>query len=388
MIERLELRNFTGFDELALDFSPKLNVIIGENGTGKTHVLKAAYGLCSGAAELGANEKPKKAEISNAFTHKLLRLFMPLEETLGKLQREGAQHQAKLSVRFASGNTFSASFSRRSRTLVLDDWRNYGEYDKRSVFIPTKEVLSLVKGLSEQGHDKKTIESIFDAGYIDLASALMREPNGAEEDRVNENPRVNTIIPELVDLIGGRYERHGGHFVFQPGAYREQATPGRSRSKAGSMYQDSTITRFGATSGERYSSGMTAEGFRKIGILHLLLSNASVEPGSSGPLFWDEPESNLNPKLMKSLVKALLEISRNGQQVVLATHDYVLLKWIDLLADKGQGDHVSFHILSKQDERIESATTEDYQGISDNAIAETFGALYDAEIQRSLGSRS
>ena len=49
MIERLELRNFTAFNEVVLDLSPKVNVIIGENGTGKTHVLKAAYGLCAGA---------------------------------------------------------------------------------------------------------------------------------------------------------------------------------------------------------------------------------------------------------------------------------------------------------------------------------------------------
>lgn len=43
MIERLELRNLAVFTDLMLDLSPKINVIIGENGTGKTHLLKTSY---------------------------------------------------------------------------------------------------------------------------------------------------------------------------------------------------------------------------------------------------------------------------------------------------------------------------------------------------------
>ena len=34
MIERLELKNLTVFTGLTLELSPKINVIIGENGTG------------------------------------------------------------------------------------------------------------------------------------------------------------------------------------------------------------------------------------------------------------------------------------------------------------------------------------------------------------------
>ena len=41
MITHLQLKNFTAFTELAIDFSPGINIIIGENGTGKTQLLKA-----------------------------------------------------------------------------------------------------------------------------------------------------------------------------------------------------------------------------------------------------------------------------------------------------------------------------------------------------------
>lgn len=94
----------------------------------------------------------------------------------------------------------------------------------------------------------------------------------------------------------------------------------------------------------------------------------------------------MNPKLMRLLVQVILELSRNGQQVILATHDYVLLKWFDLLMDKGKGDHVRFHILRcNGDDNIRLESVDDYRSIPDNAISNTFSTLYDEEIKRALG---
>jgi AAA15 family ATPase/GTPase len=132
---------------------------------------------------------------------------------------------------------------------------------------------------------------------------------------------------------------------------------------------------------------MTAEGYRKIGVLHRLLCNGSVNPGTTGVLLWDEPEANLNPKLIKELVQVLLALSRNGQQIVLATHDYVLLKWLNLLMDKeGKEDHVRFHVLHRasEDEEVSLHSTDDYDQLINTGISKTFGELYDAEIERSL----
>lgn len=112
MIERLELRNFTVFTDLTLDLSPKINVIIGENGTGKTHLLKAAYGLCAGAPLFKNKPDTSKDELEAALTAKLLRLFMPLDDKLGKMHRQCATDQAYLSARFAGG-------AENSRYLLL-----------------------------------------------------------------------------------------------------------------------------------------------------------------------------------------------------------------------------------------------------------------------------
>src|SRR5262249_50374769 len=123
-----------------------------------------------------------------------------------------------------------------------------------------------------------------------------------------------------------------------------------------------------------------------IGVLLRLLCNGSINPGTTGVLLWDEPEANLNPKLMKRLVKVLLELSRNGQQIVLATHDYVLLKWLDLLMEKkDKEDHVRFHVLQRQDDgKLSVHSTDDYAQLVNTGISKTFGELYDAEVERSL----
>ena len=43
MFTNIILKKFTAFEKLGLDFSPGINILIGENGTGKTHILKALY---------------------------------------------------------------------------------------------------------------------------------------------------------------------------------------------------------------------------------------------------------------------------------------------------------------------------------------------------------
>ena len=72
---------------------------------------------------------------------------------------------------------------------------------------------------------------------------------------------------------------------------------------------------------------LLAEGIRKLGLLWLLIQNGTLRNGSL--LLWDEPETNLNPKLFGILMDVLLELQRSGVQVLLATHDYVILKELD-----------------------------------------------------------
>ncbi len=52
MLTRLVLKNFTVFAEAEFRFASGLNVIVGENGAGKSHVLKAAGVIESGGGNV------------------------------------------------------------------------------------------------------------------------------------------------------------------------------------------------------------------------------------------------------------------------------------------------------------------------------------------------
>ncbi|WP_341796076.1 MULTISPECIES: AAA family ATPase [unclassified Pseudomonas] len=377
MITHLQLKNFTAFTELAIAFSPGINIVIGENGTGKTQLLKAVLALSAPEA---------RAEQSDVqLARKLCRLYHPLSGQVGELRRAGIRGHALLSVTLASGQSISAKFNGSAEVVKVSD----GVMCEAApaIFIPTKEVLSLVRGLTAEQPDLLTIERIFDDGYLDLASQLVKEGANDLNAKVQLDPKFASIVPRLVNLIGGQYLLENGRFVFELGRYEEKDAATRSKVQQAQIYQDSTEWKFVPGSKHRLSSGMTAEGFRKIGILQRLLSNGSLNPGTSGPLLWDEPESNLNPKLMKDLVLALLELARNGQQVILATHDYVLLKWFDLLMDKGKGDHVVFHRLyrTEGEEKVQHESQSDYSIVGRSAISNTFAELYDEDVKRALG---
>lgn len=55
-IEELKLKNFTAFQNTTFEFSPGINVLIGANSTGKTHVMKIIYAIIK-QKENGKNGK-------------------------------------------------------------------------------------------------------------------------------------------------------------------------------------------------------------------------------------------------------------------------------------------------------------------------------------------
>ena len=45
IIEKLKLRNFRNYENLEIEFDPKLNIIIGNNAEGKTNIVEAIHFL-------------------------------------------------------------------------------------------------------------------------------------------------------------------------------------------------------------------------------------------------------------------------------------------------------------------------------------------------------
>ena len=148
MIKHLKLKNFTAFRSLSIDFSPGINIIIGVNSTGKTHLLKVAYGLCASGSQFKNNPDLTDEELGTVITSRLLSLFMPMDDKLGKMHHRSASGQAYLQAEFKDGQKIDATFTKKSGSLIIRDKRDYQQYGADAVFIPTKEVLSFMEGFN------------------------------------------------------------------------------------------------------------------------------------------------------------------------------------------------------------------------------------------------
>jgi AAA15 family ATPase/GTPase len=127
---------------------------------------------------------------------------------------------------------------------------------------------------------------------------------------------------------------------------------------------------------------LVAEGIRKLGLLYRLIQNGTLSSGSV--VFWDEPETNLHPKMLNTVIKILMELQREGVQIFLATHNYGILKEIDLQIRPD--DRVLFHALYRNSntKEILCNSTPAFLNIDPNAILATFDDIYNREIERSL----
>ena len=340
-LTRVELENFTAFKSLKLDLCPGINVLVGANGTGKTHLMKVCYAACDASG----------SRISD-FIDKLVAVFLPSSRTLIRLVRFQEGTGGRASIRLERGvRKLEAAFggdlaSEGKEELRIFTPPAHGASWTRdtidSVYIPVKEMLSNAPGFrslysKREIHFEEVYKDILDRAYL----PALREPMDS---------RHEGILTRLREAIGGEVDWENEEFFLRG--------------------EDGDI-----------EFSLLAEGVRKLALLWLLIRNGTLQPGAV--LFWDEPETNLNPKLFGVVMDVLLELQRAGAQVFLATHDYVILKELDLL--KTDADKVAFHALYRKGAgEVGCSTTYDYRGIHPNAIADTFTDLYDREVARSL----
>jgi ABC-type multidrug transport system ATPase subunit len=135
------------------------------------------------------------------------------------------------------------------------------------------------------------------------------------------------------------------------------------------------------TDGTRIPFAAEASGFKKFGLLGLLVASGQLEPGSI--LFWDEPENSLNPELIPKLVDILLELSRNDIQIFIATHSELLADYFDTI--RQDEDKVLFVSLYKDGDFIKANTNDRFDLLSPNKLIEEPVKLYKKKLDRGFG---
>lgn len=335
-ITRIKLTRFTAFDSLDLRPSAGINVFVGANGTGKTHIMKVAYAGC------------EAAHPQVRFADKLVAVFLPSQGRIGRLVKRQRGPAEAIIQMWRGESSIRASFSTlvKSPERARVTPRRWQDSPSKSVYIPVKEMLANAPGFrslyaERSVHFEEVYADVLDRAYL----PLQRGRADGERQR---------ILNQLAKVLKGKVNFSNEEFFLN--------------SRQGKL-----------------EFTLVAEGLRKLGLLWLLLQNGTLLEGSV--LFWDEPETNLNPKLFGPVVQILLELQRMGVQVFLATHDYAILKQLDLRAT--DEDQVAYHALYRDESNaLTCNSVRSYSEVSPNTIADAFDEIYDLEIERAVNLHS
>jgi energy-coupling factor transporter ATP-binding protein EcfA2 len=298
MLNSIHVQNLTVFVDAKINFSPQLNVIIGENGVGKSHLLKIPYAILAASAEEGRKPNaapPTKSGFQTKLADKLVHVLRP--EKLGRLARRRQGHSrceitckfspASLALQFGFTTTSQSSVSFDKGKLPAS-W-----VEKSPVFLPTRELLTIYPGFVSL-YENRFLE--FEESWRDTCSLL-----GSPTLRGAKEKTMQDLLSPLEQAMGGRVEldSHTGRFYLN------------------------------IPSSGRMEMPLVAEGLRKFAMVARLIATGSL--ANKSYLFWDEPESNLNPLLVKQMAKTIFHLCTTGIQVFVATHSLFLLREFEIL---------------------------------------------------------
>lgn len=128
-------------------------------------------------------------------------------------------------------------------------------------------------------------------------------------------------------------------------------------------------------SGDKIEIDLIAEGVRKIAALAYLLANGTLTPETT--LFWDEPEANLNPALLKDMASILTDLAQAGFQIILATHSLFLMRELHILAQQKKKPVRYFGLYAGEDGAVQVERQDDLMQLQhlvalDAELAQTF----------------
>lgn len=350
MIQSLHLQNFTCFTDNEFHFSEGINVFIGENGTGKTHLLKVLAAVLRNNAKEGAEDDGTYSLIGdrNIFVSALPKFFnCQPNDLINRLGEEAivncvVKPEKKLFFKWQK-NRKSDNFVSNSKPLT---------HPIKSLFVPSREMLSFVRGFISI-YDKYDWD--FDRTYYLLAKHL--DIPLLHEDFIKKTGLLD-LIADLKDVLGGaEVVKENGHFYLK-------------------------------TNESKTEINLVAEGWRKIATLIYLILNGELELSKNSVLFIDEPEANLNPKLIETMARFLVKIANKGVQIFIASHDYLLCNYLSVFSEnkaffEKKKEHISdikFFSLHKKDdnEGISIEASHSLLGL-ETAIMSEFSRFYKNE---------
>lgn len=298
MLKKISVKNLTVFRKLDLTCCSGVNVIVGENGMGKTHLLKVAYSLIAASAEAGKKDSstdPTKTYLQKAYAEKLVGVLKP--ETVGRLaSRKQGRDRCQISLSFDDSSLDTTiSFATSAKTDVQIEKLPTHWDEQAPLYLPTRELLTIYPGFVSL-YEGRHVE--FEETWRDTCLHL-----GAPTIKGPREKRASELLKPIEQAMGGKVllDANGRFYLSVPGS--------------GTMEMP-----------------LVAEGLRKLAMLARLIATGTIL--DKGYLFWDEPEANLNPRLIRRVAEVIHILAKEGVQIFIATHSFFLLKELDLLSIK------------------------------------------------------
>lgn len=290
MLRSATFQSFTTVPNAEWRFAAGLNVIVGENGLGKSHVLKAIYAMLK--VQSGKPAEQSKAVLEKAYADKLVGVMRP--ESIGRLvKRKQGRDRCEITLKMedaAKSSGIAFATNAKSQVEVVQTPRE--RLDLPPVYLPTRELVTLCPWFVAL-FDNYHLE--FEETWRDTVSLL-----SAPSVKGPREKKVALLLAPLEEAMGGKVS-----VDTQTGRFYLHVPSGRMEMP------------------------LVAEGMRKLAMLARLISTGVLL--EQGYLFWDEPETNLNPKLIKTVAQSILHLANSGIQVFIATHSLFLLRELDIL---------------------------------------------------------
>lgn len=345
-VKKLTLNNFMLFENAEIDWAKNINVICGENSTGKTTLLKVMYSVLKPLSK-GNKEAVNKEMEEQLFVNKLQGVFRPDGMKIGRLvSRKQGSNRTDFEVLLDKDQKISIGFGNRQENhadIKVIISKLSAKYD--AIYIPTKEMISTTEHFASLYED---YHIDFEEMYYDLAKLLDRPlskgPNTNEQ---------NEVLRSFEEIMKGQIVQRDRKFYLKVRGEGE------------------------------FEMGLLSDGYRKLAMIVYLILSGSMNKNTI--LFWDEPETNMNPRMIRPIVQALVALAQMGVQIFVTTHDYFVQQEFNMLTTYSElnSKHLDIRFMSLyRDEETNNVKFEMKKTASDlkhNAIMQEFDAMYDRE---------
>ena len=267
-----------------------INLVMGDNSCGKTFLLKALYTMIRSHEEHGRGDD--KRDFGEILSDKLYWTFQAGD--IGGIVTKGKGNKLNASLTLKDNSSLFFDFGQETRRKVIPAHNNLTAREANSIFLPPKEVLSLMPVIQKSTFLDRSFG--FDATYSDLILALQQPlQKGRNRDAFAQSRQT------LEAMFEGKvsYDSSKQQWLYKQG-------------------------------NSSFSINVTAEGVKKIAILDTLLGNRYLSPDSI--VFIDELESALHPTAIVHLLDIIARLAKEGIQFFIATHSYYVIKKLFLIA--------------------------------------------------------